>query len=241
MELNDLNKKNVASKALRESFSYNFNTSRLDKSQANTMLRKVRGLINESKKSHNYHRNHSDPTYMKLVFMEQALSARVNYLNSLPKPRIVVENEEVEKSQVILAAQDMIDSVQKMIEEVSDMLVKELPALSDSIESEIGANESEQFNSQVSQSLSSLNSALQETQASLKSSLNVITGQGSVGEFGGEMSQDLDADQNAMDSDLDVDADVDSILPPIPNVGKAPKAPEEKPEPRFNNVGRPKR
>ena len=250
MKLNDLDKKNVASRALRENFSHKFNTSNLDKSQTRTMLTKVRGLISESRKSHDYHSNHANPTHMKLVFMEQALSSHAKYLNSMPNPRIVVENEEVEKSQVILAAQDMVDSVQKMVEEVSDMLVKELPALSDSIQSEIGANESDQFNTQVSEALASLNASLQETQATLKSALNGITGQGGT-EFGADMDDgmgaDLAGDEDAlgadmdmdMDMDADNDADLDAELPPIPNIG-GKNTPEE-PEPRMGGAGRPKR
>ena len=246
MNLNDLDKKNVASRALKENFAHNFNTSKMDKSTARTMLSKVRGLIKESKQSHDFHRNHSNPTHMKLVFMEQALASHIGYLNSMPKPRIVVENEEVEKSQVILAAQDMVDSVQKMVEEVSDMLVKELPALSDSIQSEIGANESEQFNSQVSEALASLNASLQETQATLKSALNSITGQGDMGGFGGdmgaEMGADLAGDEDALgaDMDMDMDADADTELPPIPNI-PSKKSAEEEPNPRMGGAGRPKR
>jgi hypothetical protein len=247
MNLNDLDKKNVASRALKENFAHNFNTSKMDKSTARTMLSKVRGLIKESRQSHDFHRNHSNPTHMKLVFMEQALASHINYLNTMPKPRIVFENEEVEKSQVILAAQDMVDSVQKMVEEISDMLVKELPALSDSIQSEIGANESEQFNSQVSEALSSLNASLQETQATLKSALNSITGQGDMGGFGGdmddlgdEMGTDLAGDEDALGSDMDMDADVDSQLPPIPNI-PSKKPEEEEPNSRMGGAGRPKR
>jgi len=45
-------------------------------------------------------------------------------LRSKSNTRIVIENEEVGKSQVVLA-QDLVDSTQKVLEEVSDMaLVK---------------------------------------------------------------------------------------------------------------------
>ena len=39
----------------------------------------------------------------------------------------------------------MVDSVQKMLEEISDMMVKEMPALGDSVQSEIGVNEAQAF------------------------------------------------------------------------------------------------
>ena len=229
MNLNELDNKNVAKKALKESFGYHFDPSNLNRLQTSQMLQKVRGLINESRRSPDYHKNQRNPTHMKLVFVEQSLSA---HLKNAPRPRIVFENEEVEKSQVILAAQDMVDSVQKMVEEVSDMLVKELPALVDSIDSEIGVNESDQFNQQASEALSSLNTALQQTQATLKSALGTITGQGGQ-EFGGELPG---AEADAVDGMMDMDADVDSDLG-----AEAPPPPPEGSDDLSGNVGRLKR
>ena len=229
MNLNELDNKNVAKKALKESFGYSFDPSNLDNLQTRNMLKRVRGLINESKRSADFHRNQRNPMHMKLVFMEQALSY---HLKNTPQPRIVFENEEVEKSQVILAAQDMVDSVQKMVEEVSDMLVKELPALVDSIQSEIGANESDQFNQQVSEALSSLNTALQQSQATLKSALGTITGQGGQ-EFGGELPG---AEADAANGMTDMDADVDSDM-----AAEAPPPEPEGSDDLSGNVGRSKR
>jgi hypothetical protein len=65
-----------------------------------------------------------------------------------------------------------------MIEEVSDMLVKELPALTSGVQSEIGVNESETFNQQVTEALTSLQASLTQSKGTLQSALNSITGQG---------------------------------------------------------------
>lgn len=151
-----------------------------------------------------------------MLFMEQALSDHLRYA---PEPRLIYENEEVEKSQVILAAQDMVDSVQKWYEEVNDMMVKELPALVDSIESEIGVNESTAFNDTVSNALNSLNSALQEAHNALKGAVGGLTGQGVEDSFGMSDTED----------ELDMEPDMDlgepegdeegGELPPIPDMG----------------------
>jgi len=186
MRLNDLETKNYASTALKQNFEFNFDVSNLDKIKTQTMLNRVHGLIKESRQASNQH----SPAYMKLVFMEQALSSHFAQLLRRPSPRIVFENEEVEKSQVVLAAQDLVDSVRKMIEQVSDMLVKELPALSDSIQSEIGVNESEQFTGQANEALTSLQAALTQSEQGLKSALNSITGQGGA-DFGGEIGEPM--------------------------------------------------
>jgi hypothetical protein len=230
MKLNDLESKNVAVKALKESFSMNFDVTSLDRSKTRAMLSKVKGLISESKKSPEFHKAQQNPAYLKLVFMEQALN---QHLRVAKAPRIVVENEEVEKSQVILAAQDMIDSVQKMYEDVNDMLVKELPALVDSIQSEIGANESEAFNQTATDALTQLNGALQQAQTSLKSALGGLTGQGGDAFAAPDMSGD------EVDVDLDIDAEMpaeepDLELPPIPDLDDEEEMP-------VGGVGRAKR
>jgi hypothetical protein len=153
--------------------------------------------------------------------MEQALSARFNAL-SASRPRIVVENEEVEKSQVVLAAQDLVDSIQKMLEDVGQMQVKELPALVDSIESEIGVTEAQSYNEQVSAQLDTLSGALKEAFTALKAARDTITGQGGdMAGLGmdGDMGAELPADDEFADvdvstelpdnSDVEVDADIE--------------------------------
>ena len=79
---------------------------------------KQKGLISEMRTSNQVKFSEQNPTYLKLTFMEQALSHHYGALKSQPRSRIIYENEEVEKSQVVLAAQDLVDSTQKMLEEV---------------------------------------------------------------------------------------------------------------------------
>lgn len=233
MKLTELDKtpKVVAVKALKENYDVPFNISKLSLSGTGAMLKKVRGLISESKQSPDFYATQTNPSYMKLVFMEQALKQHFMDLQNRPT-RIVVENEEVEKSQVVLAAQDMVDSLQKMIENVSDMLVKELPALVDSIQSEIGANESEQFNSQATEALTSLQAALTQSQGTMKSALGTITGQGSAEAFATDMGAEAGSPE-----DVNVDVtDTEIEEPPVPT-----EEPEEPEMPATGNVGRARR
>lgn len=234
----DNKKISIGAKALNENYSVPFNTGRMNMTETSSMLKKVRGLISETQSSTDFYQKQTSPSYMKLVFMEQALADRFNELRAMPQPRIVVENEEVEKSQVVLAAQDMVDQVQKMVEEVSDMLVKELPALSDSIQSEIGVNEATQFTSQTTEALTSLQAALTQSQATLKNALNSITGQGGMADtafggddmgadLGGDMGDDLggddmgDGEDFGMDSEDDVSVEEPEEEMPVAGAGRA--------------------
>ena len=175
MKLTDFDKKDFAPKALKENYKMDFDVSKMNMSATKTMLKKVRTLAMEAQQSPAFHQESTNPSYMKLVFMEQALVGHYNQL--LQKPtQIVVENEEVEKSQVVLAAQDMVDSVQKMLEDVGQMQVKELPALVSSIESEMDVQKAQQFNDSVGQQLTTLSEALKASFDGVKGSLNSLTG-----------------------------------------------------------------
>jgi hypothetical protein len=230
MKLNELENKNYASKALKESFEVSFNVSALDKPKTKSMLTRVSSLIKEAKQSKDFYKNQTAPSYMKLVFMEQALTTHYRDLMRVPSARIVVENEEVAKSQAILAAQDMIDTVQKMYEDINDMIVKELPALVSSIQTDIGANESQDFNAKATEALGAINTALQSSKITLEGALGAITGQAATDSFAddgmNDMGSDLETDDMDMgaedDLDLDLDADLEEPeMEPVGGVGRA--------------------
>jgi hypothetical protein len=173
-----------------------------------------------------------NPAYLKLVFMEQALTHHYGDLRTMPmyNQRIVVENEEVEKSQVVLAAQEMVDTMQKMVEQVSDMLVKELPAVVDGVNSEFGTSEGEQFSSQVSEALTSLQAAITQSKTGLQGAVGIITGQGAgfggMGPAGGDMTGDaMGADMGDDMGGADMGGEeMPAELPPeepMPSVGRA--------------------
>ena len=238
-ELNN-NRRSYSARVLNEQYETSFNVGNMSMSATRTMLQKVRGLMNESRQSPDYHNSQTSPSYMKLVFMEQALAEHFNELRLQPQPRIMVENEEVEKSQVVLAAQDMVDQVQKMLEDVGQMQVKELPALVASIESEIGVNESQTYNDAVSGQLDTLSASLKEASTALKNALNGLTGQAVDAAFdagadmGAEAGMDAGLDAGMAAGEEEADMEMGDIPPPA--------APPEAPEmPPSGGVGRAKR
>jgi hypothetical protein len=238
MKLNELNtnRRNYSTRVLKEQYEMPFNVDSMSMSSTRTMLTKVRGLMNETKQSPDYHNSQQSSSYMKLVFMEQALTDHYNELRSLPQPRIMVENEEVEKSQVVLAAQDMVDQVQKMLEDVGQMQVKELPALVSSIESEIGVNESQTYNDQVSGQLDTLSASLKEASTALKNALNGLTGQAVDAAFDAGADMGAEAGMDAgMDAGMAADEEEADMGAEIPPPAEAPEMPPS------GGVGRAKR
>ena len=235
MKLTDFDKKTYAPKALEENYKMNFNVTNMDMIATKNMLKKVRTLAMEAKQSSDFYKETPSQSYMKLVFMEQALVNHFNDLASRPQPQIVVENEKIEESQVYLAAQDMVDSVNKMLEEVGEMQIKELPALVDSIESEIGVNESQSFQEQVGAQLDALSATLKEAQAALKAAVGQLTGVGGPGfDAGADMGAEMPPEPGGEEM---TDVSVDTVEP-APEEPMAPEAPEMEP---MGGVGRAKR
>lgn len=87
----------------------------------------------------------------------------------------LTENE-VQQAQVVLAAQDMVDRMQKMLEDVTSMQFKDLPALSGSIQTTIGTAEAQAFNNAAGQSLAVLVDAIQAAKVEMETAQGTLTG-----------------------------------------------------------------
>jgi hypothetical protein len=99
-----------------------------------------------------------------------------------------LSESEVQQAQVVLAAQDMVDKMQGMIEDTTEMQFKELPALVDSIKNQIGVDQAAQFNNDAQAALTGLVQNLQGSKQQLEQALGVVTGQGPVEMPGAEMA-----------------------------------------------------
>ena len=87
----------------------------------------------------------------------------------------LTENE-VQQAQVVLAAQDMVDRMQKMLEDVTSMQFKDLPALSNSIQTTIGTQQAQAFNNAAGQSLAVLVDAIQAAKVEMETAQGTLTG-----------------------------------------------------------------
>lgn len=137
----------------------------------------------------------------------------------------MVKESELQTAQVVLASQDMLDRVQKMTEDISEMQFKDLPALVDSIRNDMGTEQATAYQSQASAALSTLLSAVQQGKTQLEAAQGTITGQAPQvpGDMGADMGVDMGADAvdadalsatgmddgDAADVGIDVDADVE--------------------------------
>ena len=108
-----------------------------------------------------------------------------------------LRESEVQQAQVVLASQDMVDQVQKMIEQVTSMQFKDLPALVDQVKNQVGVDQAMQFNQDATGALSGLTQNLQGSKTQLEAALGVVTGQAAVvpGEDLGAPAPELGAEE----------------------------------------------
>jgi len=278
-ELAAANPKKQTAKVFESYFGDRITFDTVSPRQAQGMLRRVRGLIAEHRRTPEFHRSQQNPAYLKLVMMEQALTAHVRE-DGAPNPipqtgtvnttvstgaanstaaqglqtaqiqqkkqeiqdqikqhqdairalqqqlnnptmesrraRRLREASEIQQAQVVLASQDMVDKIQKMIEQVSSMQFKDLPALCDQIKNEIGAEQGTQFSTDAGTALATLIQGLQGGKQQLEQALGVVTGQ--------EMQMpDMGADAGAV-PDMGADAGGMPDMPDMEEPAEEPAA-----------------
>lgn len=243
MKLNDLAAPRPT-KQIAKVFESYFGTSikfeSLNRSQTRNLLTRVQGLLKEHRSTSARHTSEQNPSYLKLVMLEQALAQRVKEnmvppagqtagspeqqkaqqamatatISATKDPKLkaaltkaskgqgltpdeqkmvagaalmktesrlaraykMLKESEVQQAQVVLAAQDMVDKMQGMLEDVSELQFKELPALVDSIKNQVGIDQATQFNGDASAALSGLMQNLQAAKQQLDQALGVVTG-----------------------------------------------------------------
>ena len=125
----------------------------------------------------------------------------------------ILKESEIQQAQVVLAAQDLVDKMQDMVEEVSELQFKDLPALVESIKNQVGVDQAMQFNTDATGALAGLLQNLQGAKQQLEAALGVVTGTGgpdmsamaNAGAAAGDMGA-AGADMGAAAGDLGLDA-----------------------------------
>ena len=268
MKLNELAAQRPAkqiTKVYESYFGKGIKFDSLTASQARTMLRKVRGMLGEARQTTSRHHSEKNPAYLKLMVMEQALTARLNEMegtgsvptaqtaakptttvdpklkaaqdklkkgltlsaeeqklvntaaamameNKLRRAYRMLKESEVQQAQVVLAAQDMVDKMQGMLEDVSELQFKELPALVDSIKNQVGVDQAAQFNTDATAALTGLLQNIQGAKQQLDAALGVVTGQAPAGDAVADLAA-AGGDMAAAGDDLAAAGDV-APMPP---------------------------
>jgi hypothetical protein len=131
-----------------------------------------------------------NPEEQKLVASAAMMQAESRFRRMARR----LNESEIQQAQVVLAAQDMVDKMQSMLEDVSELQFKELPALVDSIKNQVGIDQAAQFNADATAALTGLLQNIQGAKQQLDAALNVVTGAAPAGAAAaGAMGADIAA------------------------------------------------
>lgn len=205
MRLQELGSKASAkqiNKVNESRFGFSIDYDKLTVGKARTLSRALSENLATLRRSYGMHTAEKNPKYMELLMVREGLN------RWLEEHRTLTESE-MGKSEAILAAKDMVDSIQDMIEDVSRMQNEQMPALIDTIRDQIGTEQAEAFKGQVGSVLAGILEQLTTAREQTDTAARGLAGEQvaqpmDMGGMGG--APELPAAPEAgIDSDLDVD------------------------------------
>lgn len=191
MELNNLkeNSLNKIQNTLKDLFDYDINLN-LNHDKLQAVLESTKKRISEIKDNGV---DSSDPTLQKLMLIREGLE--------LSTQEKLMETQDLDQAEVLLAAKQMADDLQKMAENLASMQVEDLMSITNAMKEEVGTAEAEQFNITAEQAINGALEAVKSANDQINNAVLAAQGQ--------PVETDMDMDQ-AMDmpaDDIDIEDD----------------------------------
>jgi hypothetical protein len=188
-------------KLMESRFGFSINFNQLTVEKAERLSETIEANLDKIRHSANLHTAERNPRYMELLTVREGLAAW------LDQNRRQLTEGEVGNAEVLLAAKDMVDSIQDTIEKVGKMQNEQLPQLLDSIRDQVGSEQADSFKQAVGATLDTLMQNLQAAREGVDSGVGILTGQAPQPMDLGtdELSTDLATGMVPPTSDLDVE------------------------------------
>ena len=193
-------------KIVESRFGFSIDYDNLTYAKAQRLTKALGENITNIKKSFGSHTAEKNPKYLELMLVKEGLDKWLSSEQGLFE-------SELGRSEAVLAAKDIVDSVQDMLEKISKVQNEQIPALIDTIRDQIGSEQAEAFKSSMSPTLTDLYTALSTARETADTSVRVLSGEQmadtdmSMGgdEFGADAGNDLGANP---ESDFDSDSEL---------------------------------
>lgn len=153
----------------RFGFAIDFNKLTLEK--AERLSETIQANLDKIRYSVDFHTAERNPRYMELLTVKESLSAW------LEQNRQTLVEGEVGNAEVLMAAKDMVDSVQDAIEKVGKMQNEQLPQLLDSIRDQVGSEQADGFKNAVGTTLDTLMTNLQTAREGVDKGVRILSGE----------------------------------------------------------------
>lgn len=172
MKLKDININKTRSrmnKVMESRFGFSVDYDNLTVSRAHRLVQAIGEGLNKIKHSTAIHTAEKNPKYMELLMVHEGLT---DWLQE----RQLFESE-MGRSEVVLAAKDMVDSIQDMVEKAGKMQNEQLPSLLDAIRDQVGADQAEAFKNQMTSMLDGLVGQLAQARESADQAARGLAGE----------------------------------------------------------------
>jgi len=158
-------------KLMESRFGFAINFSNLTVEKAERLSETISANLDKIRHSVDLHTAERNPRYMELLTVQEGLTTW------LEQNRQQLTEGEVGNAEVLLAAKNMVDSIQDAIEKVGKMQNEQLPELLDSIRDQIGSEQAEGFKNAVGTTLDSLMGNLQSAREGVDGGVRILTGE----------------------------------------------------------------
>jgi len=195
-DINPLANSQSMNRLMQSRFGFKLDYTKLTYEKAQQLKQLVDENIARIRRSYGAHTAERNPKYMELLMINESLA------HWMQENRWLMESE-MGKSQAILAAKDMVDSIQDMVEKVSRMQVEQLPALIDTIRDQIGMSQAETFKTSMGDLLTQVSQSLGQARETADSNARALAGE----DMGDEISSIEPVSNLKEPSDLDMDTD----------------------------------
>jgi len=206
----DATKLTKLQKALAENYDYNIKLQGMTKNRASALADKAMTKMAES-------RDVQQRVKFKMIAECLDLWMQANVQSELTDMVAEgIDDDSMEEAKVILAAKELSDKIQGMIEDAAKMQVQDLLPIADAMKNELGAGEAAAFSSQADAALGGLVEALKQAKDEYDSAISAAQGQAPAtdmdmdmdGDMGDDMGdvEGMDVDMSAMDDEFGGDA-----------------------------------
>lgn len=192
-------------KLMESRFGFAIDFNQLSFKKAYKLASNLDEGIESIKRTHGIHIAEKNPQFMEMLMVRESLHRWM-----LENKSQMIAESEMGKSQAILAAKDMVDSIQDMLEKVSKMQNEQMPALLDTIRDQIGQEQADSFKNSVGGLLATMVDQLGQARETADGAARSLAGEQVAApmDLGGAPDTGMGADMNAdLGSDLDQDTD----------------------------------
>jgi hypothetical protein len=160
-------------KVVESRFGFKIDYQNLTFKKAFGIVQGLNETLDKARRTHGVHTAEQNPQYMEMFMVRESLNRWM-----VENRQTLITESEMAKAEATLAAKDMVDSIQDMLEKIGKMQNEQLPALLDTIRDQIGDQQAETFKGAVTPLLQQLSQTLQQGRETADQAARQLTGEG---------------------------------------------------------------